>query len=264
MAIKVSLTPRQLSIIDMLQDQTTLTNIELAQALQVTEQTIRKDVRLLDQAGLIERFHGGVMIKPQDQVVNDSIEVRECTLVEEKQRMAQAIADLIPQDATVFITIGTTVEQVAQYLKNKHITVITNSLRVASILYQSPDVKVFVPSGSLKPQNGGIEGPASIRSLSSFHANFVITSLGSIAEDGTLLDYNQTEVMAAQTMFENADQLIVAVDHTKFNARAPIKLGHLSEVSYLVADYIPNPKLKTFLEQSKITWIETDANKHPE
>lgn len=258
MSHNLALNPRQLSILEMLKAQNSLTNIEIAQSLQVTEQTIRKDVRLLDQAGLIERFHGGVHLKPYPQVENEKIEIRECTLVEEKQRMAQAVAKLIPDESTVFITIGTTVEQVAHYLKDKQITVITNSLRVANILYQSPNVKVFVPTGTLKPQNGGIEGPASIRVLATFHANYVITSLGSVAEDGTLLDYNETEVMAAQTMFENADHIIAVVDHTKFNARAPIKLGHLNELSHFVTDYVPEPNIKTYLEQNSIPLIETD------
>ena len=86
-----------------------------------------------------------------------------------KKAIAEAVADYIPDGSTIFITIGTTVEHVARALLNhNHLRIITNSLRVAHILYHNPHFEVMVPGGTLRSHNSGIIGP----SAASFVADF--------------------------------------------------------------------------------------------
>lgn len=131
---------------------------ELASLLDVSTQTVRRDIRKLSEQGLITRHHGGA--GRASSVVNTAFEQREVSLTEEKKAIAEAVADYIPDGSTVFITIGTTVEQVARALLNhNHLRIITNSLRVAHILYNNPRFEVMVPGGTLRPHNSGIIGP---------------------------------------------------------------------------------------------------------
>ena len=145
-------------------------------------------------------------------MVNTAFEQREVSLTEEKKAIAEAVADYIPDGSTVFITIGTTVEQVARALLNhNHLRIITNSLRVAHILYNNPRFEVMVPGGTLRPHNSGIIGPSATEFVAGFRADYLVTSVGAIAQATALftdecpsgqlkswLDENQTEIILAQ------------------------------------------------------------------
>lgn len=116
---------------------------ELASLLEVSTQTVRRDIRKLSEQGLITRHHGGA--GRASSVVNTAFEQREVSWTQEKKAIAEAVADYIPDGSTIFITIGTTVEQVARALLNhNHLRIITNSLRVAHILYNNPRFEVMV------------------------------------------------------------------------------------------------------------------------
>lgn len=132
---------------------------ELASLLEVSTQTVRRDIRKLSEQGLITRHHGGA--GRASSVVNTAFEQREISWTQEKKAIAEAVADYIPDGSTIFITIGTTVEQVARALLNhNHLRIITNSLRVAHILYNNPRFEVMVHGGTLRPHNSGIIGPS--------------------------------------------------------------------------------------------------------
>lgn len=129
---------------------------ELANLLDVSTQTVRRDIRKLSEQGLITRHHGGA--GRASSVVNTAFEQREVSQTEEKKAIAEAVADYIPDGSTIFITIGTTVEHVARALLNhNHLRIITNSLRVAHILYHNPRFEVMVPGGTLRSHNSGID-----------------------------------------------------------------------------------------------------------
>ena len=124
--------PRHDQLLTLIADRGYMNIDELAQLLDVSTQTVRRDIRKLSEQGLITRHHGGA--GRASSVVNTAFEQREVSLTEEKRAIAEAIADYIPDGSTIFITIGTTVEHVARALLNhNHLRIITNSLRVARI-----------------------------------------------------------------------------------------------------------------------------------
>lgn len=137
--------PRHDQLLTLIADRGYMNIDELAQLLDVSTQTVRRDIRKLSEQGLITRHHGGA--GRASSVVNTAFEQREVSLTEEKRAIAEAIADYIPDGSTIFITIGTTVEHVARALLNhNHLRIITNSLRVAHILYKNPRFEVMVPA----------------------------------------------------------------------------------------------------------------------
>ena len=148
--------PRHDQLLTLIADRGYMNIDELAQLLDVSTQTVRRDIRKLSEQGLITRHHGGA--GRASSVVNTAFEQREVSLTEEKRAIAEAIADYIPDGSTIFITIGTTVEHVARALLNhNHLRIITNSLRVAHILYKNPRFEVMVPGGTLRPLRGVTE-----------------------------------------------------------------------------------------------------------
>ena len=250
--------PRQEKILEIVNQAGNLSISFLANKLNVTEQTIRRDIRKLEEMNLISRYHGGVIKVQQKGIVNKDFSERELSFVKEKEAIAKEVADLIPENSTVFITIGTTVEKIAAVLAyKKNLRVITDSLRVAALLYRYSNIEVLVPSGVIRSSNGGIEGPQAIADLSEFRADFAITSIGAIDIDGTLLDFNLSEVMAAKTMINNAKNLIIACDHSKFTATASVMLGNIKQAQYLVTDSLPREEIVSLLKENNVELIIT-------
>lgn len=236
---------------------------ELAQLLDVSTQTVRRDIRKLSDQGLITRHHGGA--GRASSVVNTAFEQREVSLLDEKKAIAEAIADYIPDGSTVFITIGTTVEHVARALLNhQHLRIITNSLRVAHILYKNPQFEVMVPGGTLRAHNGGIIGPAATHFVQGFRADYLVTSIGAIENDGALLEFDVNEAAVAKAMMTHSRQILLAVDHTKFHASAAVEIGNISQITALFSDKIPpapvNQVLKSHqIEMNHIAVEQTDS-----
>ena len=191
--------PRHDQLLTLIADRGYMNIDELAQLLDVSTQTVRRDIRKLSEQGLITRHHGGA--GRASSVVNTAFEQREVSLTEEKRAIAEAIADYIPDGSTIFITIGTTVEHVARALLNhNHLRIITNSLRVAHILYKNPRFEVMVPGGTLRPHNGGIIGPAAMAFISGFRADYLVTSVGAIEQDGAMMEFDVNEASMVKTM----------------------------------------------------------------
>lgn len=221
---------------------------ELASLLDVSTQTVRRDIRKLSEQGLITRHHGGA--GRASSVVNTAFEQREVSLTEEKKAIAEAVADYIPDGSTVFITIGTTVEQVARALLNhNHLRIITNSLRVAHILYSNPRFEVMVPGGTLRPNNSGIIGPSASAFVAGFRADYLVTSVGAIDSDGAMLEFDVNEANVVRTMMAHSRSILLAADHTKYHASAAVEIGNVSQVAALFTDEMPSPTLKSWLDE---------------
>ena len=222
---------------------------ELAGLLDVSTQTVRRDIRKLSDQGLITRHHGGA--GRASSVVNTAFEQREVSLTEEKKAIAEAVADYIPDGSTIFITIGTTVEQVARALLNhNHLRIITNSLRVAHILYKNPRFEVMVPGGTLRPHNSGIIGPSAAAFTANFRADYLITSVGAIDSDGVLLEFDVNEANVVKTMMAHSRSILLVADHTKYTASAAVEIGNVSQVSALFTDELPDAQLSAWLNEN--------------
>ena len=224
---------------------------ELTELLDVSAQTIRRDIKKLSEQKLLIRHHGGAA--RNSSVVNLDYSVRQVSETEQKEAIAKAVVDQIPDNCSVFLTIGTTTESIARHLLQRNgLQVITNSLRVANILYSKPDFNVMVPGGKLRSTNGGILGSTALEFVNHFRVDFLIASCGSIDTDGTLLDYEFNEVIMVQSMMKTARKVFLAADATKFNTTATIEVGHLRNITALFTDDSPPADIRMQLEQHAV------------
>ncbi|EJZ62299.1 glpR transcriptional repressor [Shigella flexneri 1485-80] len=237
--IEVTGNPRHDQLVHLIAERGYMNIEELAQLLDVSTQTVRRDIRKLSEQGLITRHHGGA--GRVSSVMNTAFEQRELSLTAEKRAIAEAVADYLPERCTVFITIGTTVEAVARALLNRRdLRIITNSLRVAQILYKNQDIEVMVPGGTLRAHNGGIIGPGAVDFIEGFRADYLITSIGAIEHDGTLLEFDLNEALVARTMIKHARNTLLVADHTKFAASAAVSIGNARNVrAFLLMPRLP-------------------------
>ncbi len=245
------LNQRQQQILEMVQQQGFAAVEALAQGFDVTPQTIRRDLNELCQQGLVRRFHGGVGLSTS--VENVAYETRKIMLLEEKQRIARAVADQIPDRASVFINIGTTTEEVARALRDHDgLHVITNDLNVATILSSNPTCKVIIAGGVVRHRDRGITGEATIDFIRQFKVDFGIIGISAIDSDGTLLEFDYHEVRVAQAIIENSRKVFLAADHTKFNRNALVRLGHLSQIHALFTDEQPPKDIAASIAEHKV------------
>ncbi len=244
--------PRQDKLLSIIADQGYCSVEELADNLVVSTQTIRRDIKKLSDDNLIIRHHGGA--SSLSTMVNPDYEVRKVSETDKKNAIAERIVESIPENSTIFMNIGTTVETIANHLvKKKNLLVITNSLRVANVLHLNTDIDVLIPSGKVKAKNGGIFGSDAIEFIRNFRFDYIITSAGSMDIDGTLLEYDLNVTAMTQEAMKLSRNIYVALDSSKFMPRGSIEFGNLSQATVLFTDATPPERLSEVLKQNNVT-----------
>lgn len=240
----MSLILRQQKTLELVRERGYISIEELAQYFDVTPQTIRRDINQLADEGLLRRYHGGAA--HDSSVENTEYTMRVGYMLEEKLRIAEAVAAAVPDHASLFINIGTTTESIAHALLNHTgLKIITNNLNVAKILSTKEDFEVLIASGRVRP-DGGVIGQATADFFKQFKTDYALIGISGIDEDGTLLDFDFQEVCVSQEILSSARQVFLAADSSKFGRNAMIRLGSLKQVDSIFTDQQPNEQyLKT-------------------
>lgn len=244
--------PRQQELLDAVRQQGSSSVEGLATRFGVTLQTVRRDIRILAEAGLLARFHGGVRM-PASTTENIAYRQRQSLNEAGKQRIARAIAAAVPDGCSMIINIGTTTEAVArELLHHKDLRVITNNLNVAGILANNPACEVIVAGGVVRSRDRGIVGEATVDFIRQFKADIGLIGISGIEADGTLRDFDYREVKVARTIIEHSREVWLATDVSKFNRRAMVELGHLSQIDTLFTDAAPPDPFPTLLAEAGV------------
>jgi len=228
---------RQQEILELARAQGRVSVDDLALRFNVTPQTIRKDLNGLCELHLVSRVHGGAVIS--SGVENIAYEARRFIAQNEKRVIGAAAAALIPNNASLFINIGTTTEEVARALgQHEDLLVITNNLNVATLLYRHPRIDVIMAGGPVRRLDGAVIGSAAVEFVAQFKVDFAVIGTSAIEEDGSLLDFDVREVRVSRAIIENARKVILVADRLKFERTAPVRIGHLSDIDMFVTDAI--------------------------
>lgn len=261
------LPPRQTDIIDVAKIEGRVDVESLALRFEVTPQTIRKDLNDLCEMDLLQRVHGGAVYP--SNTINMAYRSRRELAADGKTLIGEAVAKIVPDNSSLILNIGTTTEQVALSLRHHNgLMVITNNLNVAFTLAEAPGVEVVVAGGMVRKSDGGIVGAAAIDFISQFKVDFAIVGASAIDEDGCLLDFDYREVRVSQAILQKARRKILVADAMKFERRAPVRIGHLSDIDLFVTDQPLSPEMAELCERAKVRTIvasrdsteESDAN----
>ena len=237
-----ALKDRHQQILDLVQRHGFVTVESMAKRFEVTPQTVRRDINMLSNRGLVERYHGGA--GTPSSVENVAYAARQVLCLEEKRRIARLLANHVPDHASLFINIGTTTEEVAKtLLDHEGLRIITNNLNVAAILSGNPEFEVVVAGGLVRSRDRGIIGEATIDLISQFRVDYGIIGISGIDADGVLLDFDYREVRVAQAIIANSRRVFLAADHTKFGRNAMVRLGTIDQITAMFTDLSPPPPL---------------------
>ncbi|MBS0959698.1 MULTISPECIES: DeoR/GlpR family DNA-binding transcription regulator [Acetobacter] len=250
---------RQKHILKLVQKRGYVTNEDLATELNVTVQTVRRDVNFMATENLINRHHGGAAaLSPLENI--DYAE-RQILNFKEKDLIGKKAAQLIPDGSSLFINIGTTTEAFARALRHhKSLKIITNNIHVASLLTPAPACSLTITGGVVRLRDGGIIGPAATHMIEQYRADFGVIGISGIDEDGTLLDFDAEEINVAQAIIRNARTVILLADHTKLKRRPMARVGHLADIDVLYTDLPLPDHLNTIATQANVS-VHTTQDK---
>ncbi len=247
--------PRQAELLAEVRARGSATVEALAERFGVTLQTVRRDVKLLAEAGLLSRFHGGVRL-PGSTTENIAYRQRQALHAEGKQRIARAIARDVPAGSSLFMNIGTTVEAVAlELLQHRGLRVITNNLNVAGILADNPDCEVIVTGGLLRARDRGLIGEATVDFIRQFKVDTAVIGISGIEADGTLRDFDFREVKVSQAIVAQSREVWLAADASKFNRPAMVELGRLADLDRVYTDAPPPEPYAQLLAEADVPLI---------
>jgi DeoR family glycerol-3-phosphate regulon repressor len=231
--------PRQLELVDAVRRLRSVSVEALAERFGVTLQTVRRDVRVLAEAGLLARFHGGVRI-PGSTTENIAYRQRQNLNEEAKRCIARRVAQAVPNGSSMIINIGTTTEAIAhELLAHKGLRVITNNLNVAAILSDNPDCEVIVAGGVVRARDRGIVGEVTVDFIQQFKVDIGLMGISAIEADGSLRDFDYREVKVSRAIIEHSREVWMAADHSKFNRPAMVEVGRLDQIDTLFTDIAP-------------------------
>jgi DeoR family glycerol-3-phosphate regulon repressor len=211
----------------------------LAADLDVTAQTIRRDLAILHRQGILARQHGGASLS--SSLANTRYATRHFENGQEKSRIAATVAAYLPDDASLFMTPGTTVEAVMHALAQtaKTLLIVTNSLEVARIAWQARKFETVLTGGVLQYRNGAMTGRRTCEAIQDYRCDYLISGIGAIEPDGTLYDFHDDEIAVTLAMRQRARRHLVAADQSKFHRVAARRLCAIGDIAALVTDSPP-------------------------
>lgn len=255
----MDLSRRQLDILSLIRKFHNVEVDDLAARFDVTTQTIRRDLNELCQRGLAARIHGGAT-QPHS-VTNFGYEERRRFASHEKQMIGLAVAELIPNDCSVMLNIGTTTEQVARALfGHSDLVVISNNINVINILSGSGSKELILAGGTVRQSDGAIVGEEAVEFISRFKVDYAIVGASAIDEDGAVLDYDSREVSVARAILRNARTRILVSDIQKFDRTAPHRICDMPDIDYFVTDAQPEEGFRKLCAASGTRIIVTDTD----
>ena len=209
----------------------------LAAELNVSPSTVRRDLETLEQQGMVQRTHGGVVwIGERTQSGRPyALDQRMGYRQDAKRAIARAARSLVLPGQTLLLDGGTTTFYLAQELLGQNLQIVTNSLPIANLFINDDNVELVLTGGLLYPRYGVLLGPTAESAISQMHTKSLFLSVAGI-HGGTLYNQNLLLVQAEQRMMQQAQETVLLVDSSKFDQQALVKLCDLSQIDVLVTD----------------------------
>jgi DeoR/GlpR family transcriptional regulator of sugar metabolism len=238
---------RRNKIMEILNEHKQILVNSLSVDLNISEGTLRNDLKTLEEEGLLERTHGGAVLPKAKAHLSDStLRSREMNRAE-KIAIGKAAVDYVQNGQCIILDASTTgLELVNNLMHFDFLTVVTNGLVTAQELNRNPRINVILIGGVLRSGSSNLEGLLGRDLLTKIHADIFFTSAHgfSITEGLTVFDVYEAELK--KLMAANASKVIALLDHTKLGKRSTATFAELSQIDTIITDSNADPE---FLKQ---------------
>jgi DeoR/GlpR family transcriptional regulator of sugar metabolism len=223
----------------------------LARAFGVSTETVRRDLDALSDGGLVSRTYGGAALPAIG--VEPSLAERQRELVPERERIARRGFELLAPGEVVMVDCGSTTWHFARRLaiESLALTVVTNSLGIATTLAANPAIRVVVCPGDYAAGEGGTFGPETLAFLRRFRADKAVIGAGGLTADGPT-EVHSGAAWVKRVMLERARRGILLVDHSKFDQARYEIICALTALDDLVSDHPPPRALAEALARAGV------------
>ncbi|MFP3387719.1 DeoR/GlpR family DNA-binding transcription regulator [Brevibacillus sp. SIMBA_040] len=238
--------------------------LSLAERLEVSSETIRRDLDALEQVGRLKRVYGGA-VKENYAEGEPPYQERQDINLAAKRVIGQHAAELLADGETVVIDTGTTMLEFARMIQGrKRLTVLTNSLPVAALLSEALNQHVFTGKvillgGEVNTEQQSISGPLCEKMLETFHVDKAFISVGGISLSSGISDYDINESMISKTMARVSKAVFVLADQSKIGVQAFCKIISLDAVDVIISDHEKPASWESELERKGVTWMTVDT-----
>lgn len=231
-----SITERHQHILTKLQQEGQVNVVDLCQEMQVSSVTTRKDLKLLEDKGLLFRTHGGATLH-NPYTVDRPVNEKEQIQAAEKARIGAAAAALVQPNDSILIASGTTVLSLAKQIQPKeNLTVITGALNVALELIRHSEIEVLQLGGLLRKSSSSVTGPYAEVMLPDFSCSKLFLGVDGIDLEFGLTTTNAMEAHLNRRMIHVSQKTIVLADSTKFGKRGFGRICGFEEVDQVITD----------------------------
>jgi DeoR family fructose operon transcriptional repressor len=204
--------------------------------LDVTPETVRRDLTALERAGLLRRVHGGA-IAIERFGVEPAVAAREAVLTAEKGRIGKAALDELPVDGAIVIDAGTTTRQLVELLPPEvELTVVVNSPPLATVLARYPNVTVMMLGGRVRGRTLAAVGDWGLAALSTIHVDVAFMATNGVSVERGLTTPDPTEAAVKRAMIAAARRTVLLADHTKIGNDYFARFGDLADVDTYITD----------------------------
>lgn len=231
---------RQDFIINLLKKNNVISNSEIINLTHVTEMTIRRDLKELEEKGLLVRIHGGAKII--DEFSTDSHGTNDRNYLykrilqkDEKKYVARLVAEQIQNGDTVFLGSGTTLELVYDYIQAKDIQVVTNSILVFDKFKLDQKFETILIGGVYRTTSASFHGTITDQVADNFHVQKAFISANAVW-DNKIYDSVAEEGLTQKIIFENAECKYLAIDSSKFNKKDFYQFYETQKLDYIITD----------------------------
>ncbi|GHK02550.1 DeoR/GlpR family DNA-binding transcription regulator [Streptomyces sp. NPDC003753] len=240
---------RQQEILRLARDGGRVDVVSLAEEFQVTAETIRRDLKALDRAGLLRRVHGGAIPAGRLDFEPDLAE-RESTAADEKDRIAKAALAELPSGGTMILDAGSTVARLAGAIPlDAQLTVVTHSLPTAARLADHPGIQLHLVGGRVRHRTRAAVDAWALRAYGEIRADVVFIAANGFSADHGLTTPDLAEAAVKRAAIRAARRVVLLADSSKHGQEQFARFGNLGDVDLLITDSGLSPEDATAIER---------------
>ena len=243
---------RQALILERVRESGAVRVAELARDLAVSDMTVRRDLDILHEHGLLEKVHGGATALSGLASFEPGFTAKSALQRSEKAAIAAAAADRVEPGMAIGISAGTTTYALAAHVADvPGVTIVTNSIRVAEVLHRSGrrDQTVILTGGTRTPSEA-LVGPFAVSQLRSVHLDQVFMGVHGMDAKAGFTCPNLLEAETDRALIDAGRRLVVLADHTKWGVIGIASIGRLEQADVLISDPELEPDARSLLEEA--------------
>ena len=225
---------------------------EIATSYDVTTETVRRDLTVLERAGVVRRVHGGVVPAASLTMIEAAVAERDSAQAPEKDRIAKAALDLLPEDhGTVLLDAGTTTTRMAAlFPRDRRLTVVTHAVPIAARLAGLTHIDLRLLPGRVRHTTQAAVGSDTVAALGMLRAEVAFLGTNGLTRDHGLSTPDADEAAAKRAMVRGAHLVVVLTDSSKLGVEATHRFAEINQVDVLVTDAGIDDDVRSALESA--------------